>query len=196
MAIGKTPLPALLRRYAHLAYRLDRTFRGRKAWPSRRIPSAFKKLEALSLRRPHSRKRNVKPVLTAQHNTVPRQLPTGLFMSRCPAGWLQGLGTSSLNRPAPPWPSGFSSSGRIAFSSAASRHGGLTTRRPAEVSAAPACCGATLTSSRRHVPGALAAATAAATCRARPSVARRLFTGYHSRELPGGHFAKACAKPS
>src|SRR5882757_6289494 len=138
MAIGKTPLPALLRRYAHLAYRLDRTFRGRKAWPSQRIRSAFKKLEALSLRRPHSRKRNVKPVLTAQHNTVPGQLPTGLFISLCPRGAAQGLGTSSLNRPAPPWPSGFSSSGKIALSSAASRHGGLTISRPADDSALPA----------------------------------------------------------
>src|SRR3954466_6761505 len=113
MAIGKTPPPALLRRYAHLAYRLARTFRGRKAWPSQRTRSAIRKLEALSLRRPHSRKRNVKPVLTAQHNTVPGQLPTGLFACAGTPLAAHGLGTSSLNRAAPPWPSGFSSSGRI-----------------------------------------------------------------------------------
>ena len=44
-------------------------------------------------------------------------------------GCRQGLGVSSRNRPAPPWPSGFSSSGRMVFSSAASVHGGLTTRQ-------------------------------------------------------------------
>src|SRR4051794_2071979 len=100
MAIGKAPLPALLRRRAPRASaRPD--IRGRKLGLSlaetgicARPPKNF---QALPLRRPHSRKRNVKPVLTAHHNTVPARLPTDF----------QDLGASSLNRPAPPWPSGF-----------------------------------------------------------------------------------------
>src|SRR4051812_32960785 len=61
------------------AHRLDRTVRGRKAWPSGRpARRSAKNLEALSLRRPHSRKRNVKPVPTPQHSTVPPALPTDI----------------------------------------------------------------------------------------------------------------------
>src|SRR6476660_8536999 len=93
----------------------------------------------------------------------------------------QGLGVSSLKRPAPPWPSGFSSSGRIVFNSPASVHGGLTTKRPVEVRGPPAAWGAALNSSRRHLPAGLLVAAAAATWRARVSVARRLLTGYQIR---------------
>ena len=85
-----------------------------------------------------------------EHNIVRGELPTvQIGLSRRP----DGLGTSSLNRPAPPWPSGFSSSGRIAFNSPISVHGGLTINRPADTSPPPASCGATLNSSRRHFPG-------------------------------------------
>src|SRR5229473_4431978 len=58
--------PVVLRRYAR-AYRPDRTFAvGKLGHPGgfkRPRRSAFKICEALSLRRYHSRKRNVKPVL-------------------------------------------------------------------------------------------------------------------------------------
>src|ERR1700730_10362327 len=145
--------PVLLRRYARrVPARPD--IRCLKAWPSGRIKrprrSAFEICEALSLRRYHSRKRNVKPVLMAliiirfsanclrTFRGVHRHARLGLRASQGLGNLGScGLGVSSLNRPAPPWPSGFSSSGRMAFSSPASVHGGLTISRPAEFRPAP-----------------------------------------------------------
>src|SRR4051812_29195482 len=172
MAIGKAPLPALLRRHAPRASaRPD--IRGRKLGHRSRPapPVDVKKISGLVTPPPPFAEAERKASPTAQHNTVPGRLPTDF----------QALGASSLNRPAPPWPSGFSSSGRMSLSSSASFHGGLTINRPADVNGPPAVCGATLNSSRRHFPGTLALATASATCLARPSLARRLLTGYHSR---------------
>src|SRR5258708_1455164 len=144
-----------------------------------------KKFEALSLRRYHSRKRNVKPVLMdiSIIRFPANCLPDFSGRVRClTKAWAsQGFGASSLNRPAPPWPSGFSSSGRIALSSPSSVHGGLTTKRPAEIRPLPAAaCAATLNSSRRHFADGLPAPVISSTCRASLSVARRLLTGYHS----------------
>src|ERR1700745_329110 len=99
-----------------------------------------------------------------EHNTVLCKLPTAqirLFpATRVARVWAakvrvvvtlrsQGLGVSSLNRPAPPWASGFSRSGRIALSPPTSAHGGLPISSPAEARASPAACGATLNSRRR-----------------------------------------------
>src|SRR2546428_7267451 len=106
-------------------------------------------------------------------------------MGRVPRGW----GASSLTRAAPPWPRGFSSSGRIVFSSPASVHGGLTIRSPVEARGPPDACGAAENSSRRHFPAGLLVSAAAATSRARVSLVRLLFTGYQVRELPVGHVA-------
>src|SRR6266403_2855483 len=68
MAIGKL-LPVLLRRCALSAHRPDRKFAvgklGHQGGSKGKHRSAFKIFEALSLRRYHSRKRNVKPVLMA-----------------------------------------------------------------------------------------------------------------------------------
>src|SRR5580704_13112054 len=123
-----------------------------------------------------------------EHNTVAGKLPTAqmaLFagpLAPCrPDRGSQGLGVSSLNRPAPPRPSGFSSSGRIALSSPASVHGGLTINSPAEVRPGAAAWGATLNSRRRHLPAGVDVPVTSATYLARLSEARRLFTGYHNR---------------
>src|SRR5450755_330652 len=66
MAIGKTPIP-YCSAATRAAYRPDRTFAvGKLGHPGgfkRPRRSAFKICEALSLRRYHLRKRNVKPVL-------------------------------------------------------------------------------------------------------------------------------------
>src|SRR5207244_259556 len=119
-----------------------------------------------------------------EHNTVPGGLPTALMAGRRPVrgtGRTYGFGVSSRKRPAPPWPSGFSSSGRMVLSSPCNVHGGLTINRPVETSGPVACCGATENSSRRHLPAGLAPSAACATSRARVSAARRLLTGYQSR---------------
>src|SRR5206468_12873754 len=116
-----------------------------------------------------------------EHNTDLRELPMAIRTFHLMRRGSQGLGASSLNRPAPPWPRGFSSSGRIVFNSPASVHGGLTIRSPVEARGPPDACGATENSSRRHFPAGLLAAAAPATSRARVSVARRLLTGYQIR---------------
>src|SRR5260370_4466869 len=68
MAIGNL-LPVLLRRCALSAHRPDRKFAvgklGHLGGSKGKHRSACKIFEALSLRRNHSRKRNVKPVLMA-----------------------------------------------------------------------------------------------------------------------------------
>src|SRR5665213_85111 len=192
MAIGK--LPPHCSAVTRLAYRPDRTFAAGKLGHLRirlRRRSVLEKYyyEAQSLRRYHARKRNVSQSQYREHNTFCGQLPTAAygrkrtFSKACTEGRarLQGLGTSSLNRPAPPWPSGFSSSGRIAFNSPSSIQGGLTSNSPAETSAESAVWGAALNSSRRHFAGEGPAAAISATLRARPSVARRLLAGYHNR---------------
>src|SRR5580693_2542403 len=193
MAIGKLLPRRAPPLRASVSARPD--IRCRKAWPRGRggtiSPIRLKNFEALSLRRYHSRERNVKPVQWPEHNTVPGKMPTAQIglctaFSKGRAGRGQGLpgygfGVSSLNRPAPPWPSGFSSSGRIVLSSPESFQGGLTIRSPAEVRPPAAACGETLNSRRRHFAGCAPAPAVSATWRARLSVARRLFTGYHNR---------------
>src|SRR5215472_16100198 len=92
----------MLRRDALSALRPDRTFTAGKLGhlngPALGRRSAWIFLRPSSLRRNHSRKRNVKPVPVAEHNTVPSKMNTDFEPSAEPRVWAR-RGGSGRRRP-------------------------------------------------------------------------------------------------